>query len=330
MRAPSVPSRRRLVQGIAATLAIPRALAQPGKGARRVGVVFATDPQTSRRYLDALAKGLEEHGRRRDRDYAFEVRHAEGRPERYPALVRELLDARAEVIVVGANSSVLAAKSVTSAVPIVMAGALAPDATGLVASLAYPGGNVTGVANMSSSVTAKRLQLLRELLPGASRIAYLTNPAIPGWDRTTKVVEEAGATMGLRISTAHASTPEEIERVLSSATSVRPDALLVGNAVLFWMHRKRIIELCSQHRIPASHAYVEAVREGALTGYAPSLDDIWRMAGTFVARILGGAKPADLPVEQPTRYELLVNTTTARVLGIAVPAALRASAELVE
>ena len=330
MRTLSARSRRRLVQGIAAAIAIPRALAQPGTGIPRVGVVFATDPQTSRRYLDALAKGLEEHGRRRDRDYAFEVRHAEGRPERYPALVRELLDARVGVIVVGANSSVLAAKSVTSAVPIVMAGALAPDATGLVASLAHPGGNVTGVANMSSSVTAKRLQLLRELLPGATRVAYLTNPAVPGWDRTTKVVEDAGASMGLRISTTEASTPEEIERGLSSATSARADALLVGNAVLFWMHRKRIIEFCAQHRLPASHSYVEAVREGALTGYAPRLDDAWRMAGTFVARILGGAKPSDLPVEQPARYELAVNVTTAKALGIAIPAAFRASAELIE
>jgi putative ABC transport system substrate-binding protein len=322
--------RRRLLQGIAATLAAPVALAQPARTVRRVGVVFSTDPQTSRPYLDALVNGVEQHGYRRERDFVLELRHAEGRPERYPALVRELLDARAEVIVVGANSSVLAAKAATSTVPIVMAGVQDPDGAGLVASLSRPGGNVTGVANMSGSVTAKRLQLLRELVPGARRIAYLTNPAVPGWDRTAKVVEDAGAAMALRISTVTASTPEALDRTLGSLADPRPDALLVANALLFWMHRRRIIDFCARIRLPASHAYGETVREGGLTSYASRLDDTFRMAGTFVGRILGGAKPADLPVEQPTRYELLVNAKTASALGIAVPAAWRATVELVE
>jgi putative ABC transport system substrate-binding protein len=330
MRSPHALFRRRLLQGIAAALAAPGALAQTGRAPRRVGVVFSTDPQTSRPCLDALADGIEQHGHRRERDYVLEVRHAEGRPERYPALVRELLDAHAEVIVVGANSSVLAAKAATSTVPIVMAGVQDPDGAGLVASLARPGGNDTGVANMSGSVTAKRLQLLRELVPDARRIAYLTNPAVPGWDRTAKVVEDAGATMALGISTVTASTPEALDRTLGSLADPRPDALLVANALLFWMHRRRIVDFCAQHRLPASYAYVEIVREGGLTSYASSLEDTFRMAGTFVARILGGAKPADLPVEQPTRYELLVNARTAKALGIAIPAAFRASAEVVE
>ena len=324
------PVRRRLVLALAAASVAQPVGSQPSGTLRRVGVVFSTDPQTSRPFLDALAKGLEEHGYWRERDYVVEVRHAEGRPERYPALVRELLDARADVIVVGANSSVLAAKAVTSAVPIVMAGAQDADAQGLVASLARPGGNVTGVANLTRSILAKRLQLLHELLPGATRVAYLTNPAVPGWDSTAKLVEDAGATMGLRITTVEASTPEAIDRALAKLALQRPDALLVGSAVLFWMHRRRIVESCAQHRLPASHAYGEAVREGALTSYASRLDDSWRMAGTFVARILGGAKPADLPVEQPTRYELVVNAKTAKALGIVIPAAFRTSAEIVE
>ena len=330
MRAASSSLRRRLLQGIGLALCGPVALAQPGGKARRVGIVFSTDPRTSAPYLDALARGIEQHGYRRDRDFVVDVRHAEGRPERYPALVRELLDARAEVLVVGANSGVIAAKAATSTVPIVMAGALAPDAMGLVATLARPGGNVTGVANMSGSVTAKRLQLLHELVPGATRIAYLTNPAVPGWDRTVKTVEDAGATMALRISTATASTPEEIDRMLASLAEQRPDAILVGNALLFWMHRRRIVDFCARHRIPAGYAYGEVVREGGLTSYASSLEDTFRLAGTFVARILGGAKPADLPVEQPTRYELHVNATTAKALGIPIPAAIRANAEIVE
>lgn len=330
MRAASSSLRRRLLQGIGLAIWGPVALAQPGGKARRVGIVFSTDPRTSAPYLDALARGLEQHGYRRDRDFVVDVRHAEGRPERYPALVRELLDARAEVLVVGANSGVIAAKAATSTVPIVMAGALAPDAMGLVASLARPGGNVTGVANMSGSVTAKRLQLLHELVPGATRIAYLANPAVPGWDRTVKTVEDAGAAMTLRISTATASTPEEIDRMLALLAEQRPDALLVGNALLFWMHRRRIVDFCARHRIPAGYAYGEVVREGGLASYASSLEDTFRLAGTFVARILGGAKPADLPVEQPTRYELFVNATTAKALGIPIPAAIRANAEIVE
>ncbi len=324
------PVRRRLVLALAAASVAQPLRSQPTRTLRRVGVVFSTDPQTSRPYLDALVGGVEQRGYRRERDFVVEVRHAEGRPERYPALVRELLDARAEVIVVGANSSVLAAKAATSTVPIVMAGAVAPDAMGLVATLARPGGNVTGVASMGGSVTAKRLQLLRELVPGARRIAYLTNPAIPGWDSIVKVVEDAGATMALRLPTVTASTPEALERTLAALAAPRPDALLVGNALLFWMHRRRIVDFCAEHRLPASYAYGEIVREGGLTSYASRLDDTFRVAGTFVGRILGGAKPADLPVEQPTRYELLVNTKTASALGLAIPSALRAQAEPVE
>ena len=330
MRPPHALFRRRLLQGIAAALAAPEALAQTGKAPRRVGVVFSTDPPTSRPYLDALVGGIRQHGHRLERDYVVEARHAEGRPERYPALVREILDARAEVIVVGANSSVLAAKAATSTVPVVMAGALDPDSTGLVASLARPGGNVTGIASMGGNVTAKRLQLLRELVPGARRIAYLTNPAVPGWDRIVKVVEDAGATMALRLPTVTASTPEGLQRTLAALADPRPDALLVGNALLFWMHRRRIVDFCAEHRLPASYAYGEIVREGGLTSYASSLEDTFRMAGTFVGRILGGAKPAELPVEQPTRYELLVNAKTAGELGLAIPSALRAQAELVD
>lgn len=324
------PVRRRLLLALAAATVAPRASAQPAKGPRRVGIVFSTDPQTSGPYLEALVGGIEQHGFRRGRDYVVEVLHAEGRPERYPALVREVLDAHAEVIVVGANSSVLAAKAATSTVPIVMAGVQDPDGAGLVASLSRPGGNVTGVANMSGSVTAKRLQLLRELVPGARRIAYLTNPAVPGWDRTAKVVEDAGAAMGLGISTVTASTPEALDRTLTSLADPRPDALLVANALLFWMHRRRVVDFCARIRLPASHAYGETVREGGLTSYASRLEDTFRMAGTFVGRILGGATPADLPVEQPARYELLVNARTAQTLGIAIPAAWRASVELVE
>jgi putative ABC transport system substrate-binding protein len=330
MPKPPMRLRRTLLRVVVATLAAPRALAQTGTTPRRVGVVFSTDPPTSRPYLDALARGLEQHGYRRERDYVFEVRHAEGRPERYPALVRELLDARVEVFVVGGNSSVLAAKAATSTVPIVMAGAQDPDTAGLVASLARPGGNVTGVAQLTGSILAKRLQLLHELLPGAARIAYLTNPAVPGWDRVAKRVEDAGATIGLRVTTVEASSPEAIDQALAKLALQRPDALLVGSALLLWMHRRRIVESCAQHRLPASYAYRETVREGGLMSYGASLMDTFRMAGTFVARILGGASPADLPVEQPTRYELVVNAQAAKALGIAIPAAFLAGAEIVE
>jgi len=309
---------------------VPQGLAQAGNRIRRVGIAFSSDPQTSRPYLDALVRGLEARGYRLDRDCVVEVRYAQGRPERYPAIIGELLAAGADVIVVGANSSVLAAKAATSALPIVMAGSLDPDVAGLVASLARPGGNVTGVSSMSADITAKRLQLLHELLPAASRVAYLTNPAVPGWERVTRDVESAGGKMALRVATVTASTPEEVDRALASLLGQRPDALLVGNALLFWTHRRRVIDFCAQHRVPASYAYGQAVREGGLTSYAADLEDTFRLAGGYVARILGGAKPADLPVEQPTRYELLINARTATALGIAIPDVLRARADVVD
>jgi putative tryptophan/tyrosine transport system substrate-binding protein len=327
MHPPHTLFRRRLLQGIAAAAATPGALAQTGKATRRVGVVFNTDPQAARPYLDALVGGIEQHGYRRGHDYVLEVRYAESRPERFPTLVRELLDARAAVLVMGANSSVLAAKAATSTVPIVMAGVQDPDTAQLVDSLARPGGNVTGVANMSASIVAKRLQQLHELLPGATRVAYLTDPSVPGWDRVAKLVEDAGVTMGLRVTAVEASTPEAIDQALAKIALQRPDALLVGSARLFWMHKGRIVEFCAQHRLPASYAYREIVSEGGLMSYGASLEDTFRMAGSFVGRILGGAKPADLPVEQPTRYEFLVNEKTANALGIPIPAAFRASAK---
>ena len=145
-----------------------------------------------------------------------------------------------------------------------------------------------------------------------------------------KRVEDAGATIGLRVTTVEASSPEAIDQALAKLALQRPDALLVGSALLLWMHRRRIVESCAQHRLPASYAYRETVRERGLMSYGASLVDTFRMAGTFVARILGGASPADLPVEQPTRYELVVNAQAAKALGIAIPAAFLAGAEIVE
>lgn len=310
-----------------AAVVAPPGLAQPGRRPARIGLAFNSNPDSARPYAEAFVQGMGEHGQRLDRDYAVEARYAQGRNERYPAIMRELLDAGVEVIVVGPNTGVQAAKEATSAVPIVMVGATDPESTGLVASLARPGANVTGLAFNSLGLSGKRLELVKEILPGASRVAVLVDPKVPGFAVFMRAVEDAARALSLKLVTAEASSAEELDTTLASLAARRPDALVVGAAIILYTHRRRIVDFCAQHRVPAVYAYREPVLEGGLLSYAPNLKDAFRKSATYVARILGGARPTDLPVEQPTRLELVVNLKTARALGIDLPQALLARAD---
>jgi putative ABC transport system substrate-binding protein len=329
MAAPSRPSRRTLLVGIAAALAVPSVFGQTAKRLHRVGIAFNGNPEGTKPYLDAFVGGMSEQGFRVDRDYTLELRYAQGRSDRYPAILGELLGANSEAIVVAGNTIIQAAKAATATVPIVMATSIDPEATGLVASLSRPGGNVTGMTSQSANITAKRLQLLRELLPGATRMTLLMDPKVPGaaYAHVLRETEDAARALGFQTTLAEASTVEELDKVLASLPARRPDALAVGNALLFFTYRKRIVDLCAQHRIPAIYGSSEAVVEGGLIGYAPSVTDNFRKAASYVARILNGARPADLPIEQPTRVELFVNMKTAQALGITVPKTLLARAD---
>jgi putative ABC transport system substrate-binding protein len=319
--------RRRLVLGFAAAMAAPPMFGQMGRGPRRVGIAFNGNPEGAKPYLDAFVQGMDEQRYGLNRDYSLELRYALGRNDRYPAMMGELLRANSEVIVVGPNTGVEAAKAATSTVPIVMAGTTDPEATGLVGSLSRPGGNITGLALNSGSLNAKRLQLLREIVPGGSRITYLMDPKAGGASYGLRAVEDAAKALALQITRAEASTVEELDQALASMPARRPDALMVGAAIFLFTHRKRIIDFCAQHRIPAIYSYREAVADGGLISYAASLTGTFRNAASYVARILSGARPSDLPVEQPTRFELIMNTKTANALGITIPSSLLARAD---
>lgn len=318
------PSRRRLLVGLAAAMAAPPMFGQAGRGLHRVGIAFNSNPESAKPYLDAFVLGMDEKGYRFDREYALEIRYAQGRNDRYPAMMSDLLRANSEVILVGPNTGVEAAKAATHTVPIVMAGTTDPEATGLVASLSRPGGNVTGLALNSASLNAKRLQLLQEIVPGVSRMTYLLDPKAGGAAYALRAMENAAKALALQMTRVEASTLEQLDQAFASMAARRPDALMVGAAISLFTHRKRIIDFCTEHRVPAIYSYREAVADGGLISYAASLTETFRNAASFVARILGGAKPADLPVEQPTRFELILNMTTATALGMTIPKSLLA------
>jgi putative ABC transport system substrate-binding protein len=320
-------SRRRLLAAGAALLAAPRALAQPAKRLRRVGIAFNGNPDSAKPYLDALVRGMDEHGWRLERDYAVEARYAQGRSERYPAMMEELLRAGSEIIVVGPNTGVQAAKTATSTVPIVMAGASDPETTGLVASLARPGGNVTGLASNTAGLGVKRLQLLREIVPRASRVALLVDPKVSNYPHGIGDVEQAARSWNIDVLRVEAASVEEIDLALAALPSRQPDGLMANAAILFFTHRRRIVEFAARQRLASIFAYSEAVVDGGLASYAPSVRDTFRRSASYIARLLRGTRPADLPVEQPTRFELVVNMKTARELGVGIPKSVLARAD---
>lgn len=320
-------SRRSVLLGIGAALVAPMARGQSATRVRRVGIAFHSNPDAAKPYADAFVQGMQDHGHRLDHDFALVARYAQGRSDRYPAVMTELLDARVEVIVVGPNTGVQAAKGATSTVPIVMAGATDPESTGLVSTLARPGGNVTGLAFNSVGLIGKRLELVQEILPGASRVAYLADPKVPGHAVVMRGVEDAARALSFQLVPVEASSVEELDRALASMAARRPDALVVSGAIVLYTHRKRIVDFCAQQRVPAVYAYSEPIQDGGLVSYAPNLKEAFRKSASHVARILGGARPADLPVEQPTRFELTVNLKTANALGVAIPTPVLARAD---
>jgi putative ABC transport system substrate-binding protein len=324
--AASLPRRRVLVLAGCAALVAPPGAGQPTR-VRRVGVAFNSDAEGARRYVDALAEGLAERGFRVGPDCILEARYAEGRNERYAPIMAELARLPVDVIVVGPNTGVAAAKAVTSTLPVVMAGTLDPVDTGLVADLAHPGGNVTGVALHSADLLAKRLELLRDLLPSAASVAYLHDPKVPGTASVRGKAERAFQAMGMRALWADVSSAADLDRALPALAAQHPDALVASPAIALWTLRRRIVEFCTRQRLPSVFAYRQYVEDGGLASYAPNLVEGFRKAGTYAARILAGAKPADLPVEQPTRFELVLNLGTARTLGLAVPASVLARAD---
>jgi len=285
-----------------------------------IGFLSTGSPNERAHMVESFRKGLKEGGYVDGKDVAIEYRWAEGRADRLPQLAAELVNRKVAVIATsGGAPSVLAAKSATSTIPIVFNTALDPVKLGLVASLSRPGGNITGVANVSGALEVKRLEIVRELVPAATRIAYLVNPTDPGTKTFLNDVQSAAQKTATRVRVVNASNEAEIEAALGTIRQSRAHALLVAGNAMFTTRRDQLVALAARLAIPASYSRREFVAAGGLTSYGPDYMDAYRQQGLYTARILKGAKPADLPVSQSTKFELVLNLKTARKLGLAVP-----------
>jgi ABC-type uncharacterized transport system substrate-binding protein len=313
-----------LLGGAAATWPIAARAQQSGKPV--VGFVNAgsSDPPLGA----AFRKGLNEVGYVEDQNVMVEYHWLEGQFDRLPALMADLVRRRIAVIATPAgNAAALAAKTATTTIPIVFGVGDDPVKLGLVASLARPGGNLTGINFFANELTAKRLALLHELVPKAVRIAVLFNPANPASESTLRDIPDAAGAMGLQIQVLKASTRAEIEAAFATLVRDRADALYVAGDVFFTSRRVQFVTLAAHHRIPASYAIREAVEAGGLMGYDADRAGMYRQVGAYTGQILKGAKPADLPVLQSTKFEFVINMQTARALGLEVPPQLLASVD---
>ncbi len=291
---------------------------QPAK-VPRIGFLHPEPISAHLHLLDAFRQGLRELGYVEGQTIALEVRSAEGKRERLPALAAELVRLKVDVIVTAAVPGIQAAKQATKTIPIVIAVVVDPVATGFVASLARPGGNITGLSMMAPEVFGKRLELLKEVVPAVSRIAVLLNPANPAAALSLSETEVAARALGVRLQLLEVRTPEELDGAFGAAARDRAGALIVVPDAMFVTHRTRIVDLAAKSRLPAIYYARDYVEAGGLMAYGANLADLYRRAAYFVDKILKGAKPTDLPVEQPTRFELVINLKTAKALGRTIP-----------
>jgi putative tryptophan/tyrosine transport system substrate-binding protein len=293
-----------------------------------IGFLHPTSPDANADRLRAFRQGLKDTGYVEGENVAIEYRWAEGQFDRLPALAAELVRRQVAVIVAATLSATVVAKAATTVIPIVFAVAEDPVALGLVASFAWPGGNLTGINYFNYELVAKRLELLRELVPGAANVAVLVNPTNAGnAEITVKGVDAAARAVGLQVRVLNASTSHEIDAAFATFVRERPDAIFIGGDTVFASRRVQLAHLATRHAIPAIYAQREYAEAGGLMSYGTNVADAYRQVGVYTGRILKGAKPADLPVVQSTKFELVINAQTARTLGLTVPPALLARAD---
>jgi len=318
---------RRRVLAATGALLLPRAApAQPAKR-RRIGYLATPSRTAAEPFLGAFRQGMRALGYR-DEDIAIEIRYADGQAERLPGLAAELVHLAPEVIVATNVAAVQAAKQATSTIPIVMAVPADPVGSGFVASLAHPGGNVTGLSSLvSNEIAGKWLQLLQTAIPGAERIAILVNSGDPAHAPYLQVARRAARTLRIELLSVEASAAAEIDGAFAAMTREHADALIVPGDPMFLSEMSRIVELAASHKLPAIYGISEFAAIGGLMAYGADIKDNFRRAAAYVDKILKGAKPADLPVEQPTRFPLVVNLKTAQALGLTIPPAILAGAD---
>jgi len=321
-------NRRALITLLSGAVAWPLAArAQQQSAVPVIGHITAGSISTAPHFLTAMRQSLSEAGYVDGRDVIIESHAAEGRYDRLPAMIAELVRRQVAVLVPTPTTAAVAARAATSTIPIVFSTTDDPVKVGLVDSLARPGGNATGVYFFFSDLAAKQLGLLRELLPAAAHIGLLVNPDNANAERVTREVAAAASTVGVQIELAHASDSRTIEGAFATLARNKADALLVGADPFFFARRLQLATLATRHALPAIYNAREVPEVGGLMSYGTSVKDVYRQIGVYAGRILKGAKPADLPVMQSVRFELVINLVTARALGLDVPQALLARAD---
>ena len=325
--------RRTFLAGTGALLLAAPLAAEAQQAAKiaRIGYLV-TNLASASHVHDAFRQGLRDLGYVEGRNVVIEYRDAEGKLERLPALAAELVALKVDVIVAAGPPAALAAKQATRTLPIVFASSGDPVTSGLVTSLARPGGNVTGLSALTQELVGKRLELLKQAGPGVSQVAVLWHPGVLG-ERTDKDAlkgaEVAARALGVRPQFVETRGPADFDRAFSDMTRARAGALTVLPSTMFTSERRRLVDLVAKNRLPAMYPWREFVDAGGLMAYGPDLADSFRRAATYVDKILKGAKPGDLPVEQPTKFELVINLRAAKALGLTIPQSLLLRADQV-
>ena len=300
------------------------AQAQQAGRVYRIGLLIPVSADGAASNVDAFRRALRDLGYVEGRNAVLEYRYAQGQDAVIPSLAADLVRLNVDVIVTQGVQAARASKQATATIPIVMAAIADPVATGIVSSLARPGGNVTGLTSVSLELEAKRLELLKQLVPRAARIGTFWNPLNPLSALILDQTQAAARVMALELIPVEARITDEFAQAFATMTKARPDALTVPTEVTLFDRRARILEFVARSRLPAIYGYREYVDAGGLMFYGPSWPELFGRAATYVDKILKGAKPADLPIEQPTKFELVINLKTARALGLTIPPSLLA------
>jgi ABC-type uncharacterized transport system substrate-binding protein len=305
------------------------AAAQQPKKVPHMGFLSAPSPSAVSARAEAFRQGLRDLGHVEGKDIAIEYRYAEGKVDRFPALAAELVSLKVDVIVTGTSAGTRSAKEATATIPIVMAQDGDPVGNGFVASLARPGGNITGLSSLAPEISGKRLELLKEIGPKFSRVAVFGNSTSPGTAQSLKESELAAGALGVQLQYVDVRSPKDVEIAFPAAIKGRADAVLVLASPVFNIQRKHIIDLAVKSRLPMMYYAPEWVQDGGLMSYGVNYTDLYRRAATYVDKILKGTKPADLPVEQPKKFEFIINLSAAKQIGLTIAPNVLARADKV-
>jgi putative tryptophan/tyrosine transport system substrate-binding protein len=323
-------SRRAFIGGVASTVVMISCVVTAGAGKTpRIGFLGNSTAALEANLIGPWREGLRDFGYVEGQNVAVEYRWAEGRYERFPALIAELLALKVDVIVTAGTPAAQAVKRATSTIPLVMIAVGDPVGTRLVSSLGRPGGNATGLVSIAPDLEGKRLQLLQEIVPNLAQVALLTNPTNPFHVGSEQQLRAAATAMHVKAESFAVRNESEFDAAFEAMLRQRPGAMIMLADRLFLHHRRRIAEFAFKHRLPAVYAYQELVEAGGLMSFGPSYPGMHRRAAYFVDRILKGASPAELPMEQPSQFELMINVKTARALGLTIPPSLLLRADQV-